>query len=203
VAARAGAGGENYRDLKELIGRCGCTRFARARLAQHGRMLEPSHGHVHDPGERVHAALRFCAVEKGAPLPVDYDEPQRVAARWEPWAQIRGDHQRQPRRPQDGGAELFALTIRAIRERVPGCGIEVLTPDFKASAQPSRPSWKPPGRVQPQHRDRAEAVSPGAPGRALRALPGVLAHAKRVAPGTPAKSGLMLGLARPPGKCSK
>jgi lipoate synthase len=34
---------------------------------------------------------------------------------------------------KDGGAELFALTIRAIRERVPGCGVEVLTPDFQGS----------------------------------------------------------------------
>src|ERR671926_1936116 len=32
-----------------------------------------------------------------------------------------------------GGAELFALTIRAIRSRVPGCGVEVLVPDFQGS----------------------------------------------------------------------
>src|ERR671926_1318894 len=32
-----------------------------------------------------------------------------------------------------GGAELFALTIRAIRSRVPGCGVEVLIPDFQGS----------------------------------------------------------------------
>ena len=32
-----------------------------------------------------------------------------------------------------GGAELFALVIRAIRERVPGCGVEVLIPDFQGS----------------------------------------------------------------------
>ena len=34
---------------------------------------------------------------------------------------------------KDGGAELFALTIRAIRERLPGCGVEVLVPDFQGS----------------------------------------------------------------------
>ena len=39
---------------------------------------------------------------------------------------------------EDGGAELFALTIRAIRERIPGCGVEVLVPDFQGTAQP----WK-------------------------------------------------------------
>ena len=36
---------------------------------------------------------------------------------------------------EDGGAELFALTIRAIRERVPGCGVEVLIPDFQGSRE--------------------------------------------------------------------
>src|SRR5205085_1763800 len=34
---------------------------------------------------------------------------------------------------KDGGAELFAHTIRAIRRRVPGCGVEVLVPDFQGS----------------------------------------------------------------------
>ena len=34
---------------------------------------------------------------------------------------------------KDGGAELFALTIRAIRERIPGCKVEVLVPDFQGS----------------------------------------------------------------------
>ena len=34
---------------------------------------------------------------------------------------------------KDGGAELFAMTIRAIRERIQGCGVEVLVPDFQGS----------------------------------------------------------------------
>ena len=34
---------------------------------------------------------------------------------------------------KDGGAELFALTIEAIRERIPGCKVEVLVPDFQGS----------------------------------------------------------------------
>src|SRR5256885_4178679 len=34
---------------------------------------------------------------------------------------------------KDGGAELFAMTIRAIRDRLPGCGVEVLVPDFQGS----------------------------------------------------------------------
>src|SRR5205807_7348497 len=76
----------------------------------------------------------FCAVQKGAPLPVDYDEPRRVAEavaamglRFPVSTSVNRDDRK------DGGAALFALTIRAIRERVPGCGVEVLVPDFQVS----------------------------------------------------------------------
>ena len=76
----------------------------------------------------------FCAVHKGAPLAVDYDEPRRVAEacaalglKFAVITSVNRDDRK------DGGAELFALTIRAIRERVPGCGVEVLVPDFQGS----------------------------------------------------------------------
>jgi lipoyl synthase len=76
----------------------------------------------------------FCAVQKGAPLPVDYDEPNRVAEavaalglRFAVITSVNRDDR------EDGGAEIFAMVIRAIRERVPGCGVEVLVPDFQGS----------------------------------------------------------------------
>src|SRR5262249_49401765 len=77
---------------------------------------------------------RFCAVQKGAPLEVDYDEPRRVAEaaaamglRYAVVTSVNRDDRR------DGGAELFALTIQAIRNRIPGCRVEVLVPDFQGS----------------------------------------------------------------------
>src|ERR1019366_7949163 len=76
----------------------------------------------------------FCAVQKGAPLEVDYDEPRRVAEavaamglRFAVITSVNRDDRK------DGGAELFAATIRAIRGRIPGCGVEVLVPDFQGS----------------------------------------------------------------------
>ncbi|MEO5924085.1 MAG: lipoyl synthase [Bryobacteraceae bacterium] len=76
----------------------------------------------------------FCAVQKGGPLEVDYDEPRRVAEAVETlglkFAVITSVN-RDDRK--DGGAELFALTIQAIRGRLPECGIEVLVPDFQGS----------------------------------------------------------------------
>jgi lipoic acid synthetase len=138
----------------------------------------------------------FCAVEKGAPLPVDYDEPQRVAAavaamglKFAVITSVNRDDR------ADGGAELFALTIRAIRERVPGCGIEVLTPDFQGSHAAVEVVMEAAPDVFNHNTETVprlyRQVRLGA--RYERSLD-VLAHARHVAPATPTKSGLMLGL---------
>ena len=75
----------------------------------------------------------FCAVATGRPDPgLDYDEPRRVAEA----ARIMGlkhvvvtSVNRDER--EDGGAPIFAETIRKVREAIPGCTIEVLIPDFR------------------------------------------------------------------------
>lgn len=75
----------------------------------------------------------FCAVQTGRPEPgLDYDEPRRVAKA----AGIMGlrhvvvtSVNRDERK--DGGAPIFAETIRRIREEIPGCTVEVLIPDFR------------------------------------------------------------------------
>ncbi|MCY4158291.1 MAG: lipoyl synthase [Bacteroidetes bacterium] len=75
----------------------------------------------------------FCAVQTGRPEPgLDYDEPRRVANA----ARIMGlkhavitSVNRDERK--DGGAPIFAETIRRIREEIPGCTVEVLIPDFR------------------------------------------------------------------------
>jgi lipoic acid synthetase len=138
----------------------------------------------------------FCAVQKGAPLPVDYDEPRRVAEacatlglKFAVITSVNRDDRK------DGGAELFALTIRAIRERLPGCGVEVLVPDFQGShaamdivlaAQPDvlNHNTETVPRLYRQVRLGA---------RYERSLD-MLAYAKRDRPAIPTKSGLMLGL---------
>jgi len=79
----------------------------------------------------------FCNVQKGVPLEVDLDEPRRVAAacaalglRYAVVTSVNRDDR------SDGGATLFAATIRAIRASVPGCKVEVLIPTSKAPAKP-------------------------------------------------------------------
>jgi lipoic acid synthetase len=138
----------------------------------------------------------FCAVQKGTPLPVDDDEPGRVAEaaaalglRYAVLTSVNRDDRK------DGGAEIFARTIQAIRGRVPGCKVEVLVPDF----QGSHPALETVLRAAPDvlnHNLETVArlyreVRPGA--RYDRSLD-ILAYSKMFRPEIPAKSGLMLGL---------
>jgi lipoic acid synthetase len=96
---------------------------------------------------------------------------------------------------KDGGAELFALTIAAIHERVPGCKVEVLVPDFQGSL----PAMKIVMDARPDVLNHNTETVPrlyrqvrlGA--RYERSLD-MLAWAKELSPATPVKSGLMLGI---------
>jgi lipoic acid synthetase len=138
----------------------------------------------------------FCAVEKGAPLPVDYDEPSRVAEAVEAmglrFAVITSVNRDD--RP-DGGADLFAAVIHAIRNRVPGCLVEVLTPDFQGSHGAVRTVMDARPDVFNHNTETVprlyRQVRLGA--RYERSLD-VLSFAKSLAPEIPTKSGLMLGL---------
>ena len=162
--------GENYRELKHLV----------AALKLHTVCESAACPNVGDCWNHRTATFMilgnvctrrcgFCAVQKGAPLAVDYDEPRRVAEacaalglKFAVITSVNRDDRK------DGGAELFALTIKAIRERVPGCGVEVLVPGFSGLARrhgdrDERAS----GRAESQYRNGAATVSSGAPGRAI------------------------------------
>ena len=87
-------------------------------------------------GDVCTRACGFCAVKTGMPrLPPDPREAARVAEaaarmglRHAVITSVNRDDQR------DGGAGVFAACIRQIRERVRGCTVEVLIPDFKGDA---------------------------------------------------------------------
>ncbi len=88
-------------------------------------------------GDVCTRACGFCAVKTGLPGSApDTGEPQRVAdavarmdLRHAVITSVNRDDQ------GDGGASIFAATIREIRERVPECAVEVLIPDFKGDAE--------------------------------------------------------------------
>jgi lipoic acid synthetase len=77
---------------------------------------------------------RFCNIPAGTPEGPDHDEPNRVAhavsilkLSYAVITSVTRDDL------SDGGASMFAETMRAIRRRSPGCRIEVLIPDFQGS----------------------------------------------------------------------
>jgi lipoyl synthase len=81
----------------------------------------------------------FCAVPKGRPDPIDFDEPRRVA---EAVAILELKHAviTSVNRDDDilGGARAFALVIEEIRRQAPGCQVEVLIPDFQGNEEAIR-----------------------------------------------------------------
>ncbi|MBZ5728302.1 MAG: lipoyl synthase [Acidobacteriia bacterium] len=189
--------GDNYRDLKELIARLRLhTVCESAACPNVGECWNQRTATFMILGNVCTRRCGFCAVEKGAPLPVDYHEPERVAEavaamglKFAVVTSVNRDDR------EDGGAELFALVIRAIRERVPGCGVEVLVPDFQGSHAAVETVLAAAPDVFDHNTETVprlyREVRPGA--RYERSLD-VLGHAARVSPATPAKSGLMLGL---------
>ncbi len=86
-------------------------------------------------GDTCTRSCGFCDIKTGRPGPIDWQEPLRVA---EAVRQMNLKHvvitsvNRDER--QDGGAPIFAMVIRRIRQVQPGCSIEVLIPDFKGNA---------------------------------------------------------------------
>jgi lipoic acid synthetase len=78
----------------------------------------------------------FCQIDTGRPAPLDADEPRRVAdsvaAMGLRYATVTGVARDDL---PDGGAWLYAETVRAIHAAVPGCGVELLVPDFGADPE--------------------------------------------------------------------
>jgi lipoic acid synthetase len=193
--------GENYRDLKGLIERLRLhTVCESAACPNVGECWNQRTATFMMLGNVCTRRCGFCAVGKGAPLPVDYDEPRRVAEavaalglKFAVITSVNRDDR------EDGGAELFAMVIRAIRERVPGCGVEVLVPDFQGSHAAVETVMEGAPDVFNHNTETVprlyRQVRLGA--RYERSLD-VLSHAKTVRPATPTKSGLMLGLGETP-----
>ncbi len=83
-------------------------------------------------GDVCTRACKYCGVAHGMPTELDEDEPRRVA---ESVARMGLEHVviTSVNRDElsDGGAGIYAETIRRIAQAVPGCSVEVLIPDFK------------------------------------------------------------------------
>jgi lipoic acid synthetase len=138
----------------------------------------------------------FCAVPKGRPEAIDWDEPRRVA---DAVAKLGLKHAvvTSVNRDDDnvGGARVFAETIRHIRELTPECRIEVLIPDFQGMEEALRVVLDARPDVLNHNTETVprlyRVVRSGA--RYERTL-GLLEKAKKLSPGVVTKSGVMVGL---------
>lgn len=87
-------------------------------------------------GDQCTRRCDFCQIDTGKPLPLDRDEPRRVAQSVATmqlkYATVTGVARDDL---SDGGAWLYAETIRAIHQKVPGCGVEMLAPDFNGKPE--------------------------------------------------------------------
>jgi lipoic acid synthetase len=147
-------------------------------------------------GDVCTRACRFCAVTSGRPSELDLGEPLRVA---ESVADLGLRHavitsvDRDDLR--DGGAEIFARTIRAIRRRSPGTSIEVLTPDFQGDRAAIRTVVEARPDIFNHNTETVPRLYSRIRPRAVYANSlGLLAFVKELAPQMVTKSGVMVGL---------
>jgi len=147
-------------------------------------------------GDVCTRACAYCAVAHGKPTELDLDEPRRVAdavtamgLKYAVVTSVDRDDQ------VDGGAGIFAQTIREIRVRMPDTRIEVLIPDFKGDARAlhtvldARPDVLN-HNTETVPRLYRMARSGGKYSRTLE----LLDRSRAYAPKTPTKTGLMVGL---------
>jgi len=190
-------GGDTYQQLQELIrSKALHTVCEEAMCPNMGECWGSGTATFLIMGDICTRSCGFCDIKRGKPLPLDFQEPERVAQAVKAMqlkhaviTSVDRDDQK------DGGATIFAMVIQRIRELQPGCSIEVLIPDFKGSLESlkivmdARPEilnhnvetvprlFK---QVQPQdHYEWAAAT---------------LTNAKKLDPDVLTKSGIMVGL---------
>ncbi|MBE3555436.1 MAG: lipoyl synthase [Thermicanus sp.] len=139
---------------------------------------------------------RFCAVKTGLPTELDLAEPERVAQAVEQMglahvvvtSVARDDL-------SDGGASIFAETIRAIRRRVPTCSVEVLIPDFQGDWSSLEKVMEAYPAVLNHNVETVRRLSDRIRSKATydRSLE-LLTKAKEINPRIPTKSSIMVGV---------
>ena len=129
--------GENFHDLKRLARSLGLNTVCEsAQCPNIGECWHHKTATFMMLGNLCTRRCGFCAVPKGRPEPIDFDEPRRVA---EAVAVLGLQHAviTSVNRDDDlvGGARAFALVIQEIRRQAPGCRAEVLIPDFQGKQE--------------------------------------------------------------------
>jgi lipoic acid synthetase len=196
LKAKAPAG-ENFHELKKLARGLGLhTVCESAQCPNIGECWNHRTATFMLLGDICTRRCGFCAVPKGRPLAIDWDEPRRVA---EAVATLGLKHAviTSVNRDDDnvGGARIFAETILEVRRVAPECRVEVLIPDFQGLDEALRIVLDAKPNVLNHNTESVprlyRAVRSGA--RYERTLR-LLENAKKISPRIATKSGVMVGL---------
>ncbi len=187
--------GDNYHELKRLARSLGLhTVCESAQCPNIGECWNHRTATFMLLGDICTRRCGFCAVPKGRPQAIDYDEPRRVAEAVQTLG-LKHAVITSVNRDDDniGGARVFAMTIREVRALVPGCSVEVLIPDFQGDDECLRIVLEAEPDILNHNTETVprlyRAVRSGA--RYERTLR-LLDHAKKA--GAVTKSGVMVGL---------
>jgi len=151
-------------------------------------------------GDVCTRACKYCGVAHGMPTELDTDEPRRVAGTVADMAlehvvitSVNRDEL------PDGGAGIYAETIRRIREAVPGCSVEVLIPDFKGDEGALRTVVEAKPAILGHNLETVERLHPDVRpgGRYWRSI-SFLGAVKKMDPGMLTKTGIILGMGEEP-----
>ncbi|HLH73017.1 MAG TPA: lipoyl synthase, partial [Chloroflexota bacterium] len=189
--------GPNYLDLTNIMRTHGLhTVCEEAHCPNIGECWEHRTATVMILGRVCTRACRFCAITTGVPVGVDEAEPERVAdavvkmgLRHAVITSVARDDL------PDGGAQVFAETIRAIHRRLPTCSVEVLIPDFEGDAAALQTVMDAGPEILNHNLETVERLQRRVRAKAFyeRSLE-VLQRAKAMRPDGRTKSGIMLGL---------
>ncbi|MBP6992439.1 MAG: lipoyl synthase [Spirochaetes bacterium] len=146
-------------------------------------------------GDACTRSCRFCGVTGGKPAAEDPGEPERVAEavgrmgiRHAVITSVTRDDL------DDGGAALFASTVRAVRNAVPGASIEVLVPDFRGDESSVRTVVDAGPDIFGHNIETVPRLYESMNRREYARSIGVLATARKLSPLLRTKSAIMLGL---------
>ena len=188
-------GGENYRRIVGVMReRRLHTICEEARCPNIGECWENGAATFLILGDICTRACAYCAVTSGKPLALDPLEPLRVASAVEAMG-LRHAVVTSVNRDDldDGGASVYVETIRRIRERAPGCRVEVLIPDYQGDALRAVVDEKP--DILNHNIESVERLFPRVrPKGDYRRSIELLAQVRDWAPGMTTKSGVIAGM---------
>lgn len=194
-------GGSNYMRLKKLMRTEALhTVCEEAGCPNIGECWEAGTATFMILGDVCTRACKYCGVAHGLPTELDTDEPRRVA---ETVAGMELEHVviTSVNRDElaDGGAGIYAETIRRIHDAVPGCSVEVLIPDFKGNEEALRTVVEAKPAILGHNLETVERLHPDVRpgGRYWRSI-SYLGAVKRLDPSMLTKTGVILGMGEEP-----